>query len=432
MERETEENGITIQDLFRAARRWIFLVLLISLALGVVAALVFQFGINPKNSKYSLEFTLSYLGSGEGKYPDGSGFYIQDLVSQEYLERAQRTSDSFLGIDISKMCQKDDITVTFDSEENRYELQGKQSYFKTQSQATDFLRALANVPAEIAKERATFGGAILEPVVYENASFEDKISLLDSQRQSLLQAYDGWISALHENYTIGGKTLKAYRTEVETIFGEFLKGELKEELDTYGYVKPEQLAMRIAELKVERALNENELRELNDLLDRILSRQEPGGSGGEAVSAMIAQLMIRNLEIDDEISKLNEEDVMTFAARLDAEFGKLTTAGETLRSIAKQLYLQETRTIFYTSTASALGGTNPLFVGVGIFLIALIAGGMIAAYSELSRKNKSSASKKEEIDQNENSPEAEEKGKGSADTMAENSAKEDTKLSSEE
>lgn len=384
MENDLEE-GFTLSELWAAVKKRIWLILMIAAAVAIAAILVLSFLINPRMERYKVKFTLSYIGSTNGKYPDGTPFYVRDFISPEYLERAKSSDASFAQIDLDKILQEDGIEVEYVAGQGCYVLSIKSSYFESEKQATKFLRAVAGVPAEIVKEKGSLGWQTIDEAVYENASFGDKLSLLSAQRDSLLWIYDGWINALNENYTVGGKTLKVHRTETAVIFGDSLKDTLWWELNKYGYKSLEELPRRLTELQVEKSLNESKLENLNALLERMLGQQEMATSA-ESVSGMIADLIVRNLEIDNEIEWLNESNIIAFGVRLDAEYKKLVAAGETLSGIAKELYENETRLFFYTSSAEVEGGFSLILVGVGTFVAAFLIAGAVVAQKGLANK----------------------------------------------
>lgn len=388
------EAGLSLADFWSAIKKRIWLVLGTAAACAIAAVLIFMFVLNPRMERYQMAFTLSYIGSENRKYPDGAPFYTQDFISLEHLARAKASDAGFAQIDLETILEKDDIEIEYRADQGRYVLSIKRSYFENSKQATEFLRAVAEVPAMIVKEKGSFDWQTIDEKVYESASFEDKLSLLSAQRDSLLGIYDGWIEALHENYMVGGKTLNVYRTETAVIFGDALREEMTLELKKYGYKSLEELPGRLVELQAEKNLNESKLENLTALLEHMLERQETATSA-ESVSEMIAELIVRNLEIDSEIEWLNEENTSAFGVRIDAEYNKLAAAGETLSGIAKELYQHETRMFFYTSSAETEGGMSLILVGGGAFVVVLLIAGAIATYKGFAEQKAANAKEPE-------------------------------------
>ena len=416
MENEMEERGLTLVEIWRMVRKRIWLILGVSVIAAAALVLAFVFLINPYSSYYRVDFTLTYPGIDNMKYPDGAPFYYQEMISVYSLERVKASDPRFASVDVVKMREEDDITVTVSdsSSQNRYTLSVQRSYFSERELATEFLKSLAGLPVEIAKERASNVDYLLDHGVFESAGFEDRIELLSDQKLSILTRYDEWIEIFSDSYTVNGKTLKNYRSEAYVVFGDSQRNQLQSELNTFGYVTRELLSMRIAELRVERAQNEEKIRELKSVLEsykmniaamRTSSVQDGTQADSRAtVSEAIAALIVRNVEIDAMISALTEENVAAFELRLEAEYEKLRSAATALRDVSAKLYEQESHTAFETTRAAQEGGTSSLLLGVGSFVVVFVLISAIVCAKEYSARyaeEKAGSERKSEGNKNE-------------------------------
>lgn len=393
------EQGLTFQEIFEAIKKRVWFVLLATLLVSVVVVLGFKFLINPRVSSYELSFSYTFWDSENMQYPDGSPFYPRDLLLEENLERAKQKDPSFSGIDVEDMAQKDGIVVERLSDrtterpeeaQNVLILSARSSYFRSAKQATAFLRAVAQIPVEISRERIESLNYLIDYAVFDSAYFEDRLNFLSAQRDSVLNRYNELISSYREEYSIDGKTLKNYRTEAEAVFGPEVKAELSQELSRYGLVPKEVLSTRQEELTADKKANSEKIEELKAILNSVSSS---GAVEMDSVSAMLAELMVQNIDIDRKLAALNEENVEAFEARIQSEYEKLSKIASTLSSVAKSVFDRESRSIFSTSVASSEGGTPVWLVGAAALILSFILFALLAV--ALNRKKPKVAERKE-------------------------------------
>ncbi len=369
METPENETALTFAQLMHLVARHIVLVLAATIVLTAAAVLLFYFLINPMTARYSMEFSLSYPASASLKYPDGTPFYYQDMISLSALETAKGTDARFSSLNVEEMLDEDMISLEKISEEGKeaYRLTVSGSCIRDRALGTAFLRAVANLPVSTAKEMASRMDYHINEEVFENASFADRLALLSEQKESLVKQYDEWIALYRESYAVAGKTLKNYRAEVNVIFGAETRARLADELASKGYVSVEHIGERIAELSREKVDNEKKIAALREALSYLpmTAAETIANEPARSASEMIAALIARNVEIDSEIAALTEEDVRAFEALIDREYSNLGTAANTIRSVATALYEQESRADFATARAEKEGGVNIYLVAVG-------------------------------------------------------------------
>ena len=388
MEKQYEE-GVSIGELCRMIGKHIWKVLLASAACAVVLTLLFAFVVNPLSREYSMEFYLSYPGSDTLKYPDGSSFSYRELIAYEALSSARNSDESLSSVDIDKMVKEDDIGVTaeFVTVNERYvqtgdytiTVQGK--YFSSRETAQLFIRKLAETAVDSVIGKASGVAYTIDTEVFSQATFSEKLTLLAEQRESILSAYDEWIAEYRSGYQAGGKTLSQYRAEAAVACGESELATLQNELEMRGYVPLDEMEGRIAELKLEQVLNEEKIAALRDTLDSMTT----GIGSDSAIAEMIAELVVRNVQIESEIAALTEENISAFEGKVQKLYGAMQSAAETLRSVSVALCEQETNVHFITNRAAVSGEIGLAVIAVGGFLLGFLVAGIVVCRMGLKR-----------------------------------------------
>lgn len=245
MDTEETESGVTLGEICRIILRKIWIILGVSVAGAVIAALCAIFVLD--HTVYHLSFRIAYPGSETSKYPDGSPFYYSDIISLKSMEEAKKSDEAFSKINVQKMYENDAVSITAEKvlieevywEVGTFTVAIPASYFSDRNQATAFIRALANLPVQYARDAAARADFDSNLEAYRTVpSFEMKLGYLKEQKNALLAQYDEWISLYGENYRnrATGKTLKAYRTEVNIAFTDVVQANLQKDLELNGYV----------------------------------------------------------------------------------------------------------------------------------------------------------------------------------------------------
>lgn len=376
MQQEYRE-GVTVGELFGMIGKHIRAVIVTTVLFALAVTLLVAFVINPFGRYYSMEFYLSYPGSETMKYPDGSTFSYRELVSADALESVRSSDERFGSVDVGKMVEEDDVSITAEFSltgetyvpTGSYTITVQGKYFSSRETAQAFIRKLAEHAQESIIDKAASIGYAVDEEVFADASYEDKIALMKEQRESIFSAYDEWIAEYRAGYSVSGKTLSAYRAEALVSCGLGALVSLQEELEQYGYVPLDEMQSRIAELQNEKILNETKIEALRDEFGSGSS-----SASDSAVAEMIAELVVRNVQIDSEITALTEENITSFDARVNDQFKSLQTAANNLKSVTAQLYRQETKVHFATNRAVITGDTSLAVVAVaGVVFGAIIA-----------------------------------------------------------
>ena len=409
MEEERSESGITLGEICRIILKKIWIVLGSAVLVTLVAALLFAFLINPMRSSYEMEFRIVYPGSTDLKYPDGSPFYYQDMITEEYLAAAKASDERFTSVDIEKMLEKGHIEISLINKTNntnvtptehvvaaQYLISVRVSYFANKQVATDFIRALARIPEKRVNNIASSADYTLDESVFENASFSVKLDLLAAQKQNITAQYEAWSTLIGSSYRIQigetSKTLFSYASEARSAFDE--EERLRIKLDQYDFQSEDVKSERVA-LKNEYEVNLRKIAALKEskpissyaLAVPTAALSDEGGvevwfpETELTTDQMLQKLITRNQDIVTLLGAYNsethefdgngtlEKELPAFVKDLNRQFNELKETAETARLVSDALYSQETYTRFDTRYAETEGNTSLILVAVGGFVL---------------------------------------------------------------
>ena len=383
------EEGVTIGEVCRMTFKHIWAVLISSVLFAAALTLLFVFVVNPLDTQYSMSFYLTFPGSETLKYPDGSAFSYREFVSYDALARAKASDERFGSVDVDGMIREDDISVTAEFtapdgiylQTGNYTIVVEGKYFSSRETAQAFIRAVAQTAVDSVKQKAESISYTIDEDVFSVASFEDKLALLREAGENILSVYDEWIDDYRAGYSVGGKALSTYRAEAAVACSSSTLDALEEELETRGYVPLDELDARISDLQREQRLNEEKIQTLREML---ASSSIPDN----AVQEMIAELMVRNVEIENEMDSLTEENITAFEARIDTLYERVQSAAETVKAVSVALYEQESAVHFSTNRAVVSGGVSPVIVAVGGFIVAFLIAVIVACSAEMKRSRR--------------------------------------------
>ena len=397
---EEQENSVSLGEIGRFILKRIWYVLGISVLAAIIAAVVFHFAINPATARYTMDFRLVYPASAAEKYPDGSPFYYQDMISEENLRAAKESDPAFSSVNTEKMFREDDITVTAETETiggvksytGRYTVTVKGSYFKSETAAKDFIVALANVTVSNIVSNAGNIDYRIDQDIFSQASFEERLKLLKAQKEMLLEKYNGWIEIYHETYSVNGKTLANYLSDVTVVCGESTQEGLEDAFKTNGYDGLDlntyngdlnaAIDARAEQLRSEKALNDAIIGKL---------QAEIGTNPPADYASVLSPYVERNIQIEYQLNTtLTVENVQAFSEKLDSQYAALETAAQTAKTVTGAIYERETSARFDTQTANESGSTSTVFVAIGTFIIAFIVC-TVASYLVVSSRNRRAA-----------------------------------------
>ena len=435
MDEYKQEEGLSLGEIFKVIFKKIWLVLAITAGTIIVGVLVITFLFNPSITTYQMTFAVDYPGVGSSRYPDGTTFRYQDIVSFETLEEVKKSDSKFSSIDIEDI-YTDGILISedfkLDAEGNeiltgKYVIEVGAKYFESDEDATSFVRALADYPVQYAKTvvKSLDYNTYLDAYANENVkTYEEKINYLALQRNYITGMYDNLISTYGESYKVEGDstTLSTYRSQASMALTSESENYLRAELEANLYVfnlNKTELTSKKEVLDKERKNNEKAINLLREERDALIEKlQAQGISGVESATApydsRIAGYLDRNVQIDQEMEDLDEmlaslsgsiELKQAFEAKLDGYANALETVSDKFKTINIALYnSSEAKTIFDTATVEAEGNISLPFAGVISLLLGFIIGSIVVCIMDLpkyireKRKSKSQESRKELIE----------------------------------
>ena len=405
-----------------------------ALLITVVAVLIFAFAINPFILSNSMSFQLSYPKSASGKYPDGSVFDYQDIISEDVINEVKKNNDAFSSINTKSAIQNDGISIvaTTDSDGNViYTISLKELYFKG-IDTKDFIEALTEtyrsavmVNEKIVK-RLDFK---LDIAVFEQATFKDQVVLLSEQKSTIISQYNSWIGEYSAGRIVADKPLSSYRAEAITVFADNIKTSIENTLTLNGYeyfnknVTADEVKARVEQLQDELKLDLAILAELKKYYTEMspvaqeartsyamrsraadvyagASDESGGSTGGDIVimpgdsdlsqkmayyserAAILRQQIMRltnlgNADETTDISKINFEktasEIRAFGEKyLDRQLQDMNTKADTLKSVICEIYSTDVDVIFQSQKPDTDGSVGVLLVGICIFIVAFI------------------------------------------------------------
>ncbi len=252
-ENERDESGISLSDIFRAIFSQKWLVLIITFAITLAGTLGIYYGLNKSRRTYETTFVIKLPNSADSptsySYPDGTRFHFTDMVSFANLEKIKASDEGFKDIDVTEMVQNGGISITrvmvetaTGSEifESSYTLKADANYFKSKEIARSFLVAVTEIPsrhlAAMDIDYDTYLTSAAEAVTYDT-----QLNYLQSQLDYLKTYYDSFISSYGGSFVVsGGRTLDAYKSDIDVFNSNNRITQLKNEALKNGYIKSEQ------------------------------------------------------------------------------------------------------------------------------------------------------------------------------------------------
>ena len=399
-------------------------------AIFVVCALGIQLGYTRPKATYTATGTINFPGASSGVYPDGSTFVAGDLVSKSNLQSAVDSNSDLKGINVSKMINKGDITISYGNNQDVIDASGTSSnvvfteykntfkvsilskYFTSDDQAREFFNAMYSIPVSKAK-------TIYDSKTYDSylvlsqrsgISYDTQLNNLVSQYTYIVDNYNSLISNYSDQYvTLNGSTttIAKINEKLQAEYANLKVGNLSTTIDMKGYVKDpskeeegllqEQTNLTTSVNSYQTELKSQEaaftalygsnptaydstnpfttrISELTTLINNII------GGGTIANPAVGSQLYYVNLKIDN-ITNGTYEAPSAVTDKITEITTFLTTATTNLTSIAKSIS-NTNAYVTYTlgdTIISATGGLSlPLnlvaSLAVGFVLGSVVAG----------------------------------------------------------
>lgn len=419
---EEKEEGLSFSELFHVIfiRKW--LLLSISLIVMLIGMMAIIFVYNPRNVEYKMTFQIKFpdelsTSNNQRFYPDGTEFLYQEFISLDYLQRAKDSNEMFSSIDIEKMKYSNHISIEeYEAVINNttiktqtYSIYIMKKYFSSDSQAINFFKALANVPAEmiIEKSRAIDYNKNLNK--YDLVKdYSAKIDLLIAQKELIVEEYEKLISKYSTSQEIylndDSKISISYAiSEVEAYFTQYDLDGLLVEVEENGYVDSanteyyENIENKRRTLLREKEINDAKISNLKKEYKDLISLSGSSTIVIQDIMGSIDKLATRNAEIDYTIDNvydkiLNNRDnlandseyqaaLTSFAERLVGVYNKTVEFTDILKAFKVNSYEQNTKVLI--SAGSIITAQGGFSVG-GAFFVFLLSGFLVGAIVNLS------------------------------------------------
>ncbi len=396
-----EEQGLTIGEIFKIIFKRVWWVIGVTAAALIVAVLLIQLIYNKGKVEYSVSYELVYPGSESNLYPDGTEFALSDIVSFATLESIQASDEEKFGsIDIKSMAAEDDISITKVTDDasggTYFKIDVLAKYFKSNEQAADFLRALAENP--VVKINAMVGDAEYQfnLTAYDLAkTYEDKIAYLSAQKTYILNMYDELIGKNSEYlyYEVNGSSLSNYRLGAEAAYTDqdyqAIVNDLKVNQYVYdGEYESVSLNSRKAALEKQKDENNTKIKNLEDERAKLLSSGDTTSSINtvESFNTEIIKLVNANSDIDVELDDIEKaladigsdsSEHAAFDEKLAAIRANLAAEAETLKTVRSAFYSEKSRTDYKGNKITADGGMNIILAAligavIGFLVVAIV------------------------------------------------------------
>lgn len=380
-EYEREEEGITLGELFRVIFKRVWVVVGVTLAITAIAVLIVALLINTSRKEYRLEYTIEFPGHENSRYPDGTAFRYQNLISLATLNAVKASDEAFASVDTAKMSESNDITIVAETSEvsgvrkstGNYSFTVKASYFPSAEVATSFLRKLAAVPVDYIQTVLKNANYDFNLNAYDSVStYEAKIDYLSAQCEYLQDKYSELMVKYGESYRFEGRSISDYASAAALQFSKTAEQTLRTDLELNGYVYDKDAYKSTADLQIRALQKEKEENVKIIAALREECEQTANLSQTEALSKEIVALTTRNIKIETELETINttlanleSQDNTPFDRRLTAYYNNLKTATETLHSVISFVYNEESEVTFDTSKVVVQGDTSLILAGVG-------------------------------------------------------------------
>lgn len=203
---EEEKQGISIGDIFKKIWHAKITLGVTFVAVMVVGVLGIQYLYSKPSEKYTAGLTYNFEGAAEGKYPNGTTFNYQSIISLDSLAAIKDSNDSYKDVDINGLVQDNAISITLVPQEvtveteqttstitrlNTFTFEASCSYFPNDTIAKSFISDLLNL-------QYTYAVGLYDAIDYDAnlvlansaTTYESQITYLNEQAHYILTSYD--------------------------------------------------------------------------------------------------------------------------------------------------------------------------------------------------------------------------------------------------
>ncbi len=345
------------------------IVFLISLILMIVLFSLLSNFINT----YNVRFLLHWEGINESKYPDGSGFIYYDLINEENLKSTKNSSTKFENIDVDMMLENNDISISNTKNENslnEYKISVKTSYFKNESIAKDFLTTLVEheLIGHIYSKLDSLNLENYLLLIEDETEYYDIVNYIFKQQNYM----EDYINSLMSNSN--NNSLANIKMDLYSFFENYDYNLFLNEVINNNYVRN----ITTYRQKFTNKINSiNKEINLNNLYIENLKSIGAVGDGSDSVSTLIAEYVIKNTYLNNELIYLNNVlDEALYDEEFDNKFNiYLEELNSLVNSVESKLRLsfKENIDFYYLDTSKISFQGISLIVNIFIsFLLSIV------------------------------------------------------------
>ena len=243
-----EENGLTLRQIGAIIKKYVWVVLGVTVAFAIVFACLVQFWFNADRRMYRYDFTLTTPALTSTSLHGGVAKYEPEaLLSKEQLTKIKQAGgDAFASIDVDKLVDDAAITLTQsasgESDQVSLSVSARPSYFDGKAQAEQFLAAVSQNAVTYLDElvqTAAFDGYLVDYRESKVHTYEQKLEFLTLDLYDALIEREGSyfvVSYTADDGTQISETLSTYRSNCNAAFDLVIQEDLTEELLFCGYI----------------------------------------------------------------------------------------------------------------------------------------------------------------------------------------------------
>lgn len=396
---EREERGLSFGDICRImfSQKWLALAIVI---IVTVAASLGMYYRNKSGEVYSSTFLLQLPNtistSTVYTYPDGDSFYFTDLTTLDNLKDAASLA-GLNGLDVDKMVKRGDISIVrtinkidetsiegniHSIYEFSYTIEIKAKYFKSESEASSFVKAIVSLPVKhIGSMELDYDKSLTSSK--SATTYVEQLNLLEEQILFVRSEYANLANEFGDSFILeNGKSLAGYIAELDAYLENDIFSALKARANDGGYIKNKELAYQYENelLAVEHKL---ELAEATR--DELLQFAKEGVVFSDElvnISREIANLMQQKRFLEDNYIESLKNDKSTpkdFTDELQAVENAVTKFTEDLEPVESYIYGKVTKVDYLSSKVVEIkGGSSIIKTALICFVVAIVAAAVIA------------------------------------------------------
>ena len=349
---------VTFLDALKVCLKFKYVILAITLAITILGTLFIQLFYKASSLIYSSNFALYYsdlpnIVGADLDFDFKSDKVVNQLKNNEALEGVN--IDAFrsvnMGLDFDRDLEKNYASFPYERSAVYYTWSSRQSYFKDRAQAVAFVKALGQVAISQMREKVesvNFANYIKE--VERAVSFEQEISYLRSQTNTITAYYEALIEIYGESYIVEEGVTLGNRFETVRFYTNTVNYDsLEETIKAKAYVK--FLANTAQDQSVYYSADANYIDKKEQALDKTQ----------KDVNRVQELLNEANTELQQAQAAQNKMLMDFWLSRRDSlrlEFDNLEQSAEEIRTRLDKMRDPITKEIYKISEQDYLNATN--------------------------------------------------------------------------